>query len=80
MSLEHPPIGLLRNVSTKRIVQALERDGFQFVERKGSQRVYHHENGRFVVVHYHKASDTLDSIPFSVEIEQFLTPRVTHYF
>jgi len=59
MSLEHPPIGLLRNVSTKRIVQALERDGFQFVERKGSQRVYHHENGRFVVVHYHRASDTL---------------------
>lgn len=59
MSAAHPPIRLLRNVATSRIVRALEQDGFQFVERKGSQRVYHHQDGRFVVVHYHRAKDTL---------------------
>ena len=59
MSAAHPPIRLLRNVATSRIVRALEQDGFQFVERKGSQRVYHHQDGRFIVVHYHRANDTL---------------------
>lgn len=59
MSTAHPPIRLLRNVATSRIVRALEQDGFQFVERKSSQRVYPHRDGRFVVVHYHRASDPL---------------------
>jgi predicted RNA binding protein YcfA (HicA-like mRNA interferase family) len=59
MTAEHPPIRLFRNVSTRRIVRALERDGFGFIERQGSQRAYHHQDGRFVVIHYHRASDTL---------------------
>ena len=37
MSAAHPPIRLLRNVATSRIVRALEQDGFRFVERQGSQ-------------------------------------------
>jgi predicted RNA binding protein YcfA (HicA-like mRNA interferase family) len=41
------------------MVQALEHDGFQFTERQGSQRIYRHQDGRRVVIHYHKASNTL---------------------
>ena len=59
MSAGHPPIRLLRNVTTGKVVRALEQDGFVFIERQGSQRVYHHQDGRFVVVHFHRARDTL---------------------
>ena len=59
MTQEHPPIALLRNASLRRIVHALERDGFQFTERQGSQRVYRHADGRRVVIHYHRSNLTL---------------------
>jgi predicted RNA binding protein YcfA (HicA-like mRNA interferase family) len=59
MTWAHPPEGLLRNVPTRRIAQALERDGFSFTERQGSQRIYRHRDGRRVVIHYHRATDTL---------------------
>jgi predicted RNA binding protein YcfA (HicA-like mRNA interferase family) len=59
MNAPHPPIALLRNISTGRIIRALTRDGFQFTERQGSQRVYRHADGRRVVIHYHRAGDTL---------------------
>jgi len=59
MTPQHPPIALLRSVSTGRIIRALEREGFQFVGRQGSQRVYRHADGRRVVIHYHHARDTL---------------------
>ncbi len=53
MTSEHPSIGALRNVSTTRIVRALVRDGFQYTQRQGSQRVYRHPDLRRVVIHYH---------------------------
>jgi predicted RNA binding protein YcfA (HicA-like mRNA interferase family) len=59
MSDGHPPIALLRNVSVRRIIRALEREGFQFTERQGSQRVYRHPDRRRVVIHYHRPNDTL---------------------
>ena len=59
MSVEHPPIGLLRNVPVRDIVRALERDGFQFTEHQGSQRVYRDPKKRRVVIHYHRAGDPL---------------------
>lgn len=49
----------LRNLPVRRLVHALERDGFTYRRRKGSQRVYRHPDGRRVVVHYHRGSDTL---------------------
>jgi len=55
----HPPLARLRNVSVRRIIRALEHEGFQFTERKGSQRVYRHPDKRRVVVHYHNPNDTL---------------------
>jgi predicted RNA binding protein YcfA (HicA-like mRNA interferase family) len=59
MTPEHPPLALLRNVSVRRIVRALEHEGFVFTERQGSQRIYRHPNGRRVVIHYHRPGDTL---------------------
>lgn len=59
MREEHPPLALLRNVAVRQIVRALERDGFQFTERQGSQRVYRHPDRRRVVIHYHRPTDTL---------------------
>jgi predicted RNA binding protein YcfA (HicA-like mRNA interferase family) len=59
MTSARPPAGLLRNVPTRRIAQALERDGFSFTERQGSQRIYRHGDGRRVVIHYHRSTDTL---------------------
>ena len=59
MNSELPSITLLRNVPVRRIIRALERDGFQFTQRQGSQRVYRHQDGRRVVVHYHRGSFTL---------------------
>jgi predicted RNA binding protein YcfA (HicA-like mRNA interferase family) len=50
---------LLRNVSTRRLIRALEREGFQFTERQGSQRIYRHPDSRRVVIPYHRANDTL---------------------
>ena len=54
-----PSPGLLRNLSTWRIVRALEQDGFAHTERQGNQRVHRHPDGRRMVIHYHRATDTL---------------------
>ena len=59
MTSERPPIALLRNVPLRRIIRALERDGFQYTERQGSQRVYQHGDKRRVVIHYHSGGSTL---------------------
>jgi predicted RNA binding protein YcfA (HicA-like mRNA interferase family) len=49
----------LKNTPVRELIRALERDGFQYTRRKGSQRVYRHTDGRRVVIHYHHAKDTL---------------------
>ena len=49
----------LRNVSLRRIISALERDGFQFRRTQGSQRVFRHADGRRVVIHFHHPGDVL---------------------
>lgn len=59
MTDQRLPLALLRNVPLRRLVNALEKDGFRFTERQGSQRIYRHSDGRRVVIHYHKGSDTL---------------------
>lgn len=48
----------LRNLPVRRLVHALEKDGFVYRRRKGSQRVYRHADGRRVI-HYHKGGETL---------------------
>ena len=49
----------LRNVPVRKLVRALEQDGFMYRRAKGSQRVYRHPDGRRVVIHYHHGGDTL---------------------
>lgn len=48
-----------RNVPVRKLIRALERDGFVYRRLKGSQRVYRHPDGRRVVIHYHHGGDTL---------------------
>lgn len=43
----------------RELIRALERDGFSYQRRKGSARVYRHDDGRRVVLHYHHGGDTL---------------------
>lgn len=49
----------LRNAPVRKLVRALERDGFTFRRKKGSGRLYRHPDGRRTVIHYHHSSDTL---------------------
>jgi predicted RNA binding protein YcfA (HicA-like mRNA interferase family) len=51
----------LKNTPVRNLIRALERDGFQYKRRKGSQRVYRHPDGCRVVVHFHHTKDTLPS-------------------
>lgn len=54
-------ISYLKNTPVRELIRALEEDGFAYRRRKGSQRVYRHEDGRRVVLHYYHAKDTLPS-------------------
>lgn len=49
----------LRNTPVRKLIRALEQDGFMYRRAKGSQRVYRHQDGRRVVIHYHHGGDTL---------------------
>lgn len=50
---------LLRNTPVRELEGALGRDGFTYRRSKGSGRLYRHPDGRRVVIHYHRGSDTL---------------------
>lgn len=49
----------LKNTPVRKLLRALEKDGFQYKKRKGSQRIYRHSDGRRIVIHYHHSRDTL---------------------
>ncbi|MBU2474602.1 type II toxin-antitoxin system HicA family toxin, partial [Patescibacteria group bacterium] len=53
-------VHLLRNVSVREIVNAIEQDGFilKRTTRTGGH-IYAHNDQRRVVIHYHRGSDTL---------------------
>jgi predicted RNA binding protein YcfA (HicA-like mRNA interferase family) len=52
-------IDKLKNIPVRGLIHALEKDGFEYKRRKGSQRVYRHLDGRRVVLHFHHPKDTL---------------------
>ncbi len=60
MEWARQPAHPLRNTPVRKIVRALEKDGFN-LERKTRTggHIYYHSDGRMTVVHYHKGSDTL---------------------
>jgi len=48
----------LRSVTARKIVAALESDGFSLDRQRGSHRRYVHPDGRGVTVSFHSTSDT----------------------
>jgi predicted RNA binding protein YcfA (HicA-like mRNA interferase family) len=47
-----------RGISARRLVRALEADGFILQRVRGSHRIYRHADGRRVVVAFHALGDT----------------------
>ncbi len=55
-----PLVHLLRNVPARKLIKALEWDGFSRKRKtRAGSVIYGHPDGRLVVVHYHRGSDTL---------------------
>ena len=53
-------VRLLRNTPVREIVAAVEKDGFTLRRNtRTGGRVYSHPDGRIVVIHYHRGSDTM---------------------
>lgn len=48
----------LRSLTARRLISALERDGFYLDQPSGSHRHYRHPDGRKVTVSFHHPSDT----------------------
>ena len=48
----------LRSLTARRLVTALEKDGFVLSRQSGSHRHYKHADGRRVTVSFHHSSDT----------------------
>ena len=51
-------MSLPRNITARKFVRALMRDGFVLVRQKGSHRTYRHPDGRTVTVAFHRPGDT----------------------
>ncbi len=48
----------LRSLTARRLVAALQRDGFSLARQVGSHRHYKHSDGRRVTVSFHHSADT----------------------
>jgi predicted RNA binding protein YcfA (HicA-like mRNA interferase family) len=48
----------LRNLTARRLIKALEEDGFFLRRQKGSHRRFNHPDGRRVTVTFHHSGDT----------------------
>ena len=48
----------LRSLTARRLVRALQRDGFVLDRQRGSHQHYVHPDGRRVTVTFHRSSDT----------------------
>ena len=58
MSSDRIDYSRLRSLTTRRIIRALFRDGFEFLRSTGSHRHYKHSDGRLVVVPYGRSGGT----------------------
>jgi predicted RNA binding protein YcfA (HicA-like mRNA interferase family) len=47
-----------RALTARKLIAALQKDGFSLARTRGSHHIYRHPDGRLVVVSYHKSSDT----------------------
>ena len=48
----------IKNISKAKMIAALSNDGFCLDTNVKTERVYRHPDGRRVIIHYHKGSDT----------------------
>jgi predicted RNA binding protein YcfA (HicA-like mRNA interferase family) len=48
----------VRNITARKFISALIKDGFYLRSQKGSHQRYYHIDGRMVTVAFHKSSDT----------------------
>lgn len=46
----------LKSIPTRKLIAALEKDGFVPDEQLRAERVYRHPDGRHVSIHYHTGS------------------------
>jgi predicted RNA binding protein YcfA (HicA-like mRNA interferase family) len=49
----------LRGLTVRRIMTALQRDGFSLARRKGVTRFFKHPDGRRVTIHLHRPGQIL---------------------
>jgi predicted RNA binding protein YcfA (HicA-like mRNA interferase family) len=47
----------LRGLTARKLINALQRDGFIFSRQSGSHQIYYHPDGRRVTVTFHHPSD-----------------------
>jgi predicted RNA binding protein YcfA (HicA-like mRNA interferase family) len=61
----------VRNLTARRIIAALLRDGFTLSSQSGSHQRYRHADGRRVTVTYHRAGDTfpLGTLRSMIEVQ-----------
>lgn len=61
----------LRGLTARRLMVALERDGFAQIRSKGSHPRYRHPDGRKVTISFHKLSGTfkLETLRSMIEIQ-----------
>jgi predicted RNA binding protein YcfA (HicA-like mRNA interferase family) len=53
-------VHLLQDTPVRKLIKALEQEGFLLKRSTHTgAHVYHHPDGRILVVHYHHGSDTL---------------------
>ena len=63
--------GRLRSITARRLINALEKDGFTLNRQSGSHRQYKHSDHRRVTVSFHHSSDTfpLKALRSMIEIQ-----------
>lgn len=59
----------LRTLTARRLIAALQKDGFLIERQKGSHQHYRHPDGRRVTVAFHRASDTFPPKTLNTMIE-----------
>jgi predicted RNA binding protein YcfA (HicA-like mRNA interferase family) len=61
---------LLRNISAREMVRALNRDGFTLDHQRGSHQHYYHSDGRHVTVSFHNPGDTFSIKTLKAMVQQ----------
>jgi predicted RNA binding protein YcfA (HicA-like mRNA interferase family) len=54
--MKYPPA--IKNITARRLLRALERDGFTCTTRRKGTLLYRHSDGRRVEVHFHSSGQT----------------------